>query len=114
MPILPPSFTRSNMLKTLRLFALLSLLLAIVGCSGGSPGPLAGTWKMGGVMPMTIQFRDGETEALGVIEKVSYEVKGNDIIVTYLDGIAKGMAVRYTMTGPNTAHTEMGVLQRIK
>lgn len=69
---------------------------------------------MGGLMPMTIQFRDGETETLGVIEKVSYEVKGNDVIVTYLDGIAKGMAVRYTMAGPNTARTEMAVLQRIK
>lgn len=65
-------------------------------------------------MPMTIQFRDGETEALGIIEKVSYEVKGNDVIVTYLGGIAKGMAVRYTMTGPNTARTEIGELQRIK
>lgn len=63
---------------------------------------------------MTIQFRNGETEALGIIEKVSYEAKGNDVIVTYQDGITKGMAVRYTIIGPNTARTEMGLLQRIK
>ena len=63
---------------------------------------------------MTIQFRNGETESLGVIEKVSYEAKGNDVIVTYQDGIAKGMSMRYTITGQNSARTEMGVLQKIK
>jgi len=69
---------------------------------------------MGGLMPMTVKFRHGETEALGIIEKVSYEIKGNDVIVTYQDGMAKGMAMRYTVTGPNTVRTEIGVLQRIK
>lgn len=65
-------------------------------------------------MPVTVQFRNGETETLGVIEKVSYEVKGNDVIVTYQNGLAKGMAMRYTVIGPNTFRTQMGVLQRIK
>jgi hypothetical protein len=98
----------------LRIFVSIALLLAVAGCSGGDPGPLSGTWKMGGLMPMTVQFRNGETEALGIIEKVSYEVKGNDVIVTYQDGLAKGMAMRYTVIGPNTLRTQMGVLQRIK
>ena len=69
---------------------------------------------MNGPMPMTIQFRSGETEALGMIEKVSYEVNGNDVIVTYKDGLAKGTAMRYTITNANTLRTELGTLQRIK
>jgi len=32
---------------------------------------------MDGVVPMTVQFRAGETETMGFIEKVSYEIKGN-------------------------------------
>ena len=105
---------RNIMTNITRALATIAVLLAIAGCSGGDPGPLLGTWKMGGLMPMTVQFRNGETEALGIIEKVSYKVKGSDVIVTYQDGMAKGMAVRYTVTGPNTVRTQMGILQRIK
>jgi hypothetical protein len=68
--------------------------LLLVGCSRNDPGPLTGTWKMDGLIPMTVQFRSGEEEAMGMIEKVSYEVQGNDVIVTYKDGIAKGMGIR--------------------
>lgn len=32
---------------------------------------------------MTITFRPGETEAMGVIEPVDYETKGNAVKVTY-------------------------------
>jgi hypothetical protein len=85
----------------------------LTGCES-SPGPLAGTWQMSGVIPMTIQFRKGETEAMGMIEKVSYKVSGNDVLVTCEDGIAKGTTMRYTITGPNTAKTELGSLRRIK
>ncbi|WP_310449365.1 hypothetical protein [Sulfuritalea sp.] len=102
------------MTNPFRFLLTLACLLSIAGCSSGDPGPLAGTWKMSGLVPMTVKFRHGETEALGIIEKVSYEVKGNDVIVTYQDGIAKGMAMRYTVTGPNSVRTEMGVLRRIK
>ena len=63
---------------------------------------------------MTVQFRAGETEAMGIIEKVSYEAKGNDVIVTYESGLMKGSAVRYTVIGSNTARSDLGVLQRIK
>jgi arginyl-tRNA--protein-N-Asp/Glu arginylyltransferase len=69
---------------------------------------------MDGLVPMTVHSRSGETEALGIIEKVSYDVQGNDVIVTYTDGMAKGMGMRYTMTGPDTARTELGTLRRIK
>lgn len=96
------------------LLALVFVCVFLAGCSKSSPGPLAGTWKMDGIMPMTIQFRTGETESLGMIEKVSYEVKGNDVIVTSLDGLMKGTSFRYTMVDPNTARTELGTLRKIK
>jgi hypothetical protein len=104
----------SSMLRKIKhLFMSLSLLI-LSACSGNDPGPLAGTWRMEGFVPMTVQFRSGETETLGVIEKVSYEVKGNDVLMTYTDGIAKGMTMRYTVTGQGRAQTELGSLQRIQ
>jgi hypothetical protein len=51
---------------------------------------------------------------MGMIEKVSYEVVGNDVLVTYKDGLVKRMAIRYTVTGPNSLRTELGTLQRLK
>ena len=104
----------SNMLRKINYLFILFSLLILSACSGSDPGPLVGTWHMGGIVPMTIQFRSSETETLGVIEKVSYEVKGNDVLVTYTDGIAKGMTMRYTITGQDTAQTELGTLQRIQ
>ena len=86
----------------------------VASCGGNDPGPLAGTWRMTGSMPMTVQFRSGETEALGIIEKVSYEARGQEVIVSYRDGPMKGTSIRYTMTGPNTARTELGTLQRVR
>ncbi|MFC3717526.1 hypothetical protein ACFONC_15345 [Luteimonas soli] len=49
-----------------------------------------------------------------MIEKVSYKREGNDVLVTNLDGIAKGTTFRYTMTGPDTARSELGNLRRVK
>ena len=69
---------------------------------------------MTGIAPMTVTFRNGEAEALGMIEKVSYKTEGNDVLLTYLDGIAKGTTFRYTMTDSNTARSELGTLRRIK
>ena len=94
------------------ILAVLSVLI-LSACSRSDPGPLGGTWRMAGVAPMTIQFRSGETEAMGIIEQVSYEIKGNDIIVRYENGLMKGTAVRYTITGPNSARSALGSLQRI-
>ncbi len=51
--------------------------LMLVGCSGNDPGPLGGTWKMAGPIPLTVTFRYGETESLGMIDKVSYKKEGN-------------------------------------
>jgi hypothetical protein len=98
----------------IRFFFAISLAALLAACGGGSPGPLEGTWQMTGAVPMTVTFRKGETEAMGMIEKVSYKTEGNDVLVTYLDGLAKGTTMRYTMTGQDSARTEFGVLQRIR
>lgn len=97
-----------------RTLVLAALSLVLTACGGSDPGPLKGTWRMGGLVPMTVQFRSGETEALGIIEKVSYEKKGDDVIVRYESGLMKGTAMRYTLTSPNTARSELGSLQRVK
>lgn len=97
-----------------RLFFTTLVTLSLSACGDGDPGPLKGSWRMGGVLPMTIQFRNGETEALGMIEKVSYERSGRDVIVKYESGLMKGTAMRYTMTGPDSARFELGTLQRVR
>jgi hypothetical protein len=96
-----------------RLLALIALAFTITACGGG-PGSLEGTWQMSGAMPMTITFRSGETEALGMIEKVSYKTDGNDVLVTYLDGMAKGTTIRYTITSKDSASTGLGTLRRLR
>jgi len=50
-----------------------------------------------------------------MIEKVSYEINGNQVVVTTESGPMKGVAARYTLTGPNTAVVAgVGTLTRIK
>lgn len=100
-------------MKALKITLCFVVAALLVACKS-DPGPLAGTWQLSGLMPMTMQFRSGETEAMGMIDKVEYEVRGNDVIVTYTDGMAKGTAMRYTMTGPDTAKNELGILRRIR
>lgn len=62
---------------------------------------------------MIISFRPGETEAKGVIEKVRYKIEGKDVLVTYLEGMAKGMTMRYTLIDDQTAITNLGILKKI-
>src|ERR1700760_2419353 len=96
-----------------RLLAALVLLFALCACGKG-PGPLEGTWRMAGLVPVTVVFRPDEIETLGVVEKVSYERKGDDVIVTYQTGLLKGTAVKYTMTDKNTASFALGKLERVR
>jgi hypothetical protein len=69
---------------------------------------------MEGALPMTVHFRNGETEAMGMIEKVSYEKRGDSVLVKYESGLMKGSAVRYQMKGKDLALSELGTLRRIK
>jgi hypothetical protein len=95
------------------LIASITTGLLLAGCSG-SPGPLEGTWKASGPMPMTITFRPGETEAMGVIEHVDYKTEGNSVEVTYKDGLMKGSSMRYVIVDRNTATNPMFTLHRVR
>jgi len=64
--------------------------------------------------PSIAVFRPWETEAMGMIEKVSYETEGNDVLVTYEDGLAKGTTMRYTVVDQNTVRTDLGTLHRVQ
>jgi hypothetical protein len=93
--------------------ATLLLLVALAGCNS-SPGVLEGTWKADGLVPMTIAFRPGETEAMGMIEQVDYKTEGNVVRVTYKDGIMKGSSISFTLVDRNTATNSMYTLRRIR
>ncbi|WP_225972353.1 hypothetical protein [Hydrogenovibrio thermophilus] len=102
-------------MRTTFIGLILSLFVfSLIACTSHSnPGPLAGTWQLTGHADMVITFRDSETEANGIVEKVRYEVRDKTVLVTYLEGIAKGMTMHYTLTGPDTAVTNLGTLRRI-
>jgi len=100
--------------KSIRVTALTIVASALAACTGGGPGPLEGTWTMEEPVPTKVVFRPGETEAMGMIEKVSYETEGNDVLVTYEDGLAKGTTMRYTVVDKNTVRTELGTLHRVQ
>jgi hypothetical protein len=87
--------------------------LLLSACKSDDPGPLKGTWYVGGIMPMKTTFRNGETETMGIIEPVSYKVDGNSVLVKYEDGPFKGASIRYTIVGKNTAVSESGTMKRI-
>ena len=86
-----------------RTLVALILAMALAACGDSSPGPLAGTWQSNGLMVMKTSFRDGETETMGIIEKVGYKVDGQSVIVTYKDGLMKGSAMRFVLVDPTTA-----------
>lgn len=97
----------------IRSAALLILLFSLAGC-GGSPGPLEGAWKADGLVPMTIIFRPGETESMGVIEHVDYKASGNVVEVTYKDGLMKGSSMKFVLPNRDTAQNSMFTLRRVR
>ncbi len=88
----------------IRTIVALSLALGLAACGDSTPGPLAGTWQPDGIESMRTTFRNGETETMGLIEKVGYTVEGQSVIVTNKDGMMKGSAFRFVMVNPTTAH----------
>jgi len=90
-----------------------AMCILLSGC-GGSPGALEGTWKASGPLPMTITFRPGETEAMGVIEHVDYKAEGNSVVVTYKDGLMKGSSMKYVLKDRDTATNAMFTLHRVQ
>jgi hypothetical protein len=63
---------------------------------------------------MTITFRPGETETMGVIEQVDYATNGKVVKVTYKDGIMEGSAIAFTIVDRNTVTNPMYTLRRIQ
>lgn len=97
--------------------ALLAGAALVAGCGAGKsdPGPLAGTWRTSGPVVMTIAYRPGESEAMGVIEKVSYEIKGNQVLVKTESGPMAGVAMRIQLVDANTAQSDgLGVMRRVR
>jgi hypothetical protein len=87
--------------------------LGLVACTGKSPGPLEGTWAMADPFPVTVSFRSGEVEAMGTVKKVSYKIRGKDVLVTYKEGANKGTTFRYTMVDADTIRSESGTFRRV-
>lgn len=95
--------------------ALLSAVaLILVACTGESPGPLEGTWVVTDPFPVTVAFRPGEVEAMGMIKKVSYKINGNEVLVTYKEGSAKGTSFRYKVIDANTIRSDSGTFRRAR
>ncbi len=96
--------------KRLAVLALGTVLLS--ACSGKDPGPLAGTWNTD--IGTTIQFRPGETEAAGIVTKVTYKISGKDVKVVHKTGITKGSSAVYTIIDADTAKTPYLTIHRVK
>ena len=88
--------------------------IAVTACGNSDPGPVAGAWRTTGPIPMTVQYRAGESEAMGTIEKVSYNVKGSDVIVTTESGPMAGTAFRLRVVDQNTLQSELGTMSRVR
>ncbi len=63
---------------------------------------------------MTIHYRSGESETMGIIEKVSYEVKGASVLVKVESGPMQGTAYRLRVVDANTLQSVFGVMRRVK
>ena len=100
--------------NTLKFSLIFFISIILTSCSSDEPGPIAGTWKLMGPIPMIVKFRKGESESMGLIEKVSYKVNGNSVIVTSESGPMKGISVKYTVDSPNTLTFATGKLQRVR
>ncbi|MDZ4316736.1 MAG: hypothetical protein U0989_18455 [Azonexus sp.] len=92
---------------------LIAFAVFLAACSSG-PGDIEGRWQLDGFLPMTVTYRDGEEEAMGIISKVSYKHEGNDVLVTYLSGMAEGNTVRLTKIDKDTFRSEFGTLRRVR
>jgi hypothetical protein len=92
--------------------ALSLLILVLAACANDSPGPLEGTWTVAEPFPVTVTFRPGEMEAMGLTKKVSYRADDNAVLVTYKEGATKGSTFRYEVIDANTIRSDSGTFHR--
>lgn len=95
------------------LFLLIALAFLTACTNQSDPGPLKGKWQVSGIVSMQTEFRNGETESKGIIEKVSYKVDGNKVYVTYHSGMAKGLTQTYVVVDKDTVESPLGTMKRI-
>ena len=86
----------------------------LVACASENPGSLEGTWAATDPLPITVTFRPGEAEAMGVTKRVSYKVDGDDVLVTYKEGATQGETFRYTVVDANTIRSDSGTFHRLR
>jgi hypothetical protein len=91
-----------------------TLALALAACTGSSPGPLEGTWSATEPFPVTVTFRDGETEAMGRVRKVAYTRHVDEVVVTYVGAGDKDAQFTYTLIDDDTIRSESGTFRRVK
>lgn len=91
-----------------------TMVLLLAACTGDSPGALEGTWVVTEPFPVTVSFRRGEAEAMGVTKKVTYRVDGNQVLVTYQEGPTQGTTFRYTVIDANTIRSDSGTFRRLR
>lgn len=85
-----------------RILTCLSVAILIACGNAVDPGPLRGTWKAGGMLPHSVTFRSGEIESMGMVDRVTYKIDGNSVLVTATDGLMKGTAARYQLLDAQT------------
>jgi hypothetical protein len=90
------------------------LALAVVACTGKNPGPLEGTWHAKEPFPVTVSFRDGETESMGRIRKVSYARAWGEVSVTYQEGTDAETSFVYTLIDDDTIRSDSGTFHRVR
>ena len=91
-----------------------AVALILAACTGESPGPLEGTWEVAEPFPVTVAFRPGEVEAMGMTKKVLYKIEGDEVLVTYKEGATKGTSFRYTVIDANTIRSNSGTFRRVR
>ena len=101
-------------MRVSRSLALTALALAAVACSSADPGALEGTWKVTDPIPVTVTFREGEMEAMGITKKVTYQPKGHEVLVTHQEGATKGLTFSYEVVDNDTIVSESGTFHRVQ
>lgn len=95
-----------------RNFLLALAVLTLSACTGNDPGALEGTWTATKPFPVTVTFRADEMQSMGTTKKVSYENKGDEVLVTYLEGPNRGRSFKYTVIDDNTIRSDSGTFHR--
>ena len=97
-----------------RVAALAATLWLACACSGSNPGPLEGRWKAEAPMPLSVSFHAGEVVTNGMTTRATYDVRGAEVTVTYLQGPLKGNAERYRIVDRDTIRNQTVTLKRVK